>query len=169
MMNTRPFSPLHILYYRLEYRERVATGMLSDDQFNMDNRPLLEPGFHDYPLENLKESLAALCVKPFVSRRRELLLDSFIDFICGAESLGIFTEFWLDGSFLTDKESPNDIDLVLFFDSVAMCISSAPISLKISNTGRACLAFREMVSPKASFAFFFGGKYDQHRAFGGTH
>ncbi len=92
--------------------------MLSDDQFNMDNRPLLEPGFHDYPLENLKESLAALCVKPFVSRRRELLLDSFIDFICGAESLGIFTEFWLDGSFLTDKESPNDIDLVLFFDGL---------------------------------------------------
>ncbi len=85
----------------------------------MDEQPLLKPGFHDLLLDDLKESLSALCVQPFENRyRREELLDRFLDFLRESQSLGIFTELWLDGSFLTDKESPNDIDLVLFFESL---------------------------------------------------
>lgn len=87
----------------------------------MDHKPLFEPGFHDLPYDGLKEAIAMYCVTPFAnSNRRNRLLGRFFALLKEVEQVGIFTEIWVDGSFLTDKEDPNDIDLVLFYDDSLM-------------------------------------------------
>jgi hypothetical protein len=84
----------------------------------MEFKPLLAPGFHDFPLDGLKESLAALCVSPFENpERRTLLLERFCALMNRIGNAGLFTEIWIDGSFVTNKEEPEDIDLVLWYDS----------------------------------------------------
>jgi hypothetical protein len=79
--------------------------------------PLLKPGFYDVPLGNLKESLTALFVSPFGdSQHRESLLKYLLALCTEVSNVCIFTEAWIDGSFVTDKEKPNDIDVVLWYD-----------------------------------------------------
>lgn len=72
--------------------------------------PLLGAGFHPVNLESLKE----LCVAPFSSS------DTREDIMSGLESLlailrdsDITGELWIDGSFLTSKIDPKDVDIVL--------------------------------------------------------
>lgn len=82
--------------------------------------PLFEPGFYDVPLDGLKETLTERLVKPFTgSRRRELLLDRLLALLAEVEKVCIFTEAWIDGSFVTDKKEPNDVDLVLWYNTVS--------------------------------------------------
>jgi len=95
----------------------------------MEQNSLFEPGFYDVPFDGLKETLLELLVKPFGdSRHRELLLDYLLALLAEVVHVRIFTEVWIDGSFVTDKEEPNDVDVVLWYNAVP---SISPRELRI--------------------------------------
>jgi len=86
----------------------------------MEYTPLFAPGFHDVPFGNLKECLTNSLVSPFDgSRHRELLLTRLLALLAEVRGVCIFTEAWIDGSFVTDKEEPNDVDVVLWYNAVS--------------------------------------------------
>ena len=90
---------------------------------------IFDPGFHDVPFGNLRETLTAFLVKPFDdSRRRESQLERLLALLVEVGKVRIFTEAWIDGSFVTDKEEPNDVDIVLWYDTVP---SISPRELRI--------------------------------------
>jgi hypothetical protein len=76
--------------------------------------PLLTAGFHMLTLAQLRE----LCVGPFsLSRTRASLMDN-LERICDKLlEAGVIGELWVDGSFLTNKIDPSDIDIVLRAES----------------------------------------------------
>lgn len=95
----------------------------------MSDKPLFSAGFHDVPFQEMEQSLTELLVKPFSgSRRRELLLDRLVALLKEVGETGLFTEAWIDGSFVTDKEVPNDVDVVLFH-KIAYSLSPREIKL----------------------------------------
>lgn len=76
-----------------------------------DAPPLLEAGIHHVTSYRLKE----IAVDAFPSdMRRAELFGKFLTWREGLRSAGISGVVWLDGSFLTSKHGPSDIDLVLF-------------------------------------------------------
>lgn len=78
-----------------------------------DSPPLLAAGFHTMKLEEIH----ALTVKKFPnSKRRQPLFDSFVIYTTLLERTGINFKLWIDGSFTTEKNEPNDIDIVIIFD-----------------------------------------------------
>ncbi|MCF8245985.1 MAG: hypothetical protein K9J37_15010 [Saprospiraceae bacterium] len=80
-------------------------------QLNFDDKGYLTP---DGVIETDKEVL----VETFVfNQHRKKLCDSLLDFFdkLVALDLGVIS-CWIDGSFVTRKEIPNDIDLVVFLD-----------------------------------------------------
>ncbi len=99
----------------------------------MSETPLFSPGFHDISLLDLKTSLTELLVEPFLkqqigSRRRELLLDRLIALFKEVSNLCIVFEAWIDGSFVTDKDEPNDVDVLLWYHGTS---SISPRELRI--------------------------------------
>lgn len=73
-------------------------------------QPLLVPGFHPMALKALR----ALCVDSFPgSKRRPQLCCDLEDLVADLEKADIAGELWVDGSFLTEKPEPNDIDVLL--------------------------------------------------------
>lgn len=83
----------------------------------MECKPFVESGFYDVPLRNLEECLTELLVDPLAdSRHRKLLLDRLLALLVEVGNVSIFTEAWIDGSFVTDKEMPNDVDVVLWYN-----------------------------------------------------
>lgn len=50
------------------------------------------------------------------SARRKALFDKFLQFFEFILNLDIITELWLNGSFVTEKPEPGDIDAVAFVD-----------------------------------------------------
>ncbi len=78
---------------------------------------LLPAGFHEFNIVDL----AALCVTPFAtSHRRSLLLNGLLAFIKEVTNIGIAGELWFDGSFITQKVDPDDVDLLVVFDGKTM-------------------------------------------------
>lgn len=76
-----------------------------------DFLPLLQPGMHNLSIQDLHN----LAVQPFVERpRRDDLFQKLTTWIAALQGLGIGGTLWLDGSFLTDKPDPSDIDCVLW-------------------------------------------------------
>ena len=72
--------------------------------------PLLSPGFHCYTLGQLRKSF----VLPFVtSRSRPVLLSGLRKFVIELRALNISGELWFDGSFVSEKQDPCDVDLVV--------------------------------------------------------
>ena len=70
---------------------------------------LLPPGLHDRTLDEIH----ALCVQAFpVSRTRPGIFAGLADFYTALARFGVSVELWVDGSFVTDKENPNDVDIV---------------------------------------------------------
>ena len=47
--------------------------------------------------------------------RRRNIMKRFAAFLSVLSPLGVVTEIWIDGSFVTAKETPDDIDVVVFF------------------------------------------------------
>lgn len=92
--------------------------------------PLLAAGLHDMSLE----SIQTLCVEPFNSPRREMLFDNFSTFASIIRGLGARGYFWLDGSFLTEKHSPDDIDLVVELDLATLCLLPVEVHHRIQAT-----------------------------------
>ena len=84
----------------------------------MEYVPLLEPGFYDVSFVNVRQTLTELLVKPFDdSDHRESLLKHLLALLTEVADVYIFTEAWIDGSFVTDKEEPNDVDVVLWYNA----------------------------------------------------
>jgi len=79
--------------------------------------PLFEPGFRDVLFEDSKECLTQLLVRPFSNsgHRAKLLKNLFVLLEAVERSGGAskFAEIWIDGSFVTKKVEPNDIDIVV--------------------------------------------------------
>lgn len=76
--------------------------------------PLLEEGFHEKRLEDLQK----LCVDAFpASKSRASLLANLREVIARIEHAKIPMEIWIDGSFLTSKLNPEDIDIVVSVDA----------------------------------------------------
>ena len=77
----------------------------------MEAEPLLEPGLHDFNLEEIGNHF--LQAFPDSKTRAGLIgnLNTYIHYLL---DIGVPVELWIDGSFTTNKMDPNDIDLVLF-------------------------------------------------------
>jgi hypothetical protein len=72
--------------------------------------PLLNPGLHAMSAADLKK----LVVDDFpLSERREALWNNFIAIAEHLKKLQIRCEIWVDGSFLTKKIDPDDVDFVV--------------------------------------------------------
>lgn len=79
----------------------------------MEFEPLLEAGIHDIA----KDDLSSYFVTPFLNQEKRLkLIERFSYLIEKVEDIGISFEVWIDGSFVTNKEEPNDIDIAFFYD-----------------------------------------------------
>lgn len=77
----------------------------------VDAKPLLQPGLHRLTLEEIK----VLTVEAFPgSTKRADLFGRFLAWRSQLKQLGFSGCVWLDGSFLTEKETPNDIDLIMW-------------------------------------------------------
>lgn len=76
-----------------------------------EHPPLLVPGWRDVQVDDLD----GLFVDPFPDPlvRRDLIAN-FRRFLLVLRNLGVTGMLWLDGSFVTEKPHPRDIDLVLF-------------------------------------------------------
>jgi hypothetical protein len=75
-----------------------------------DFPPLLQPGLHNITLPDLH----ALAVAPFEDQRRHDLYERLIAWVGALQGLGLAGTLWLDGSFMTQKPGPGDIDCVLW-------------------------------------------------------
>jgi hypothetical protein len=75
--------------------------------------PLLAPGSYPMHLSDLN----SLFVKDFaLSTTRKKLLSNFCSFIWELERRGIVGKVWCDGSFVTSKIDPPDVDLLVAVD-----------------------------------------------------
>ncbi|WP_395504751.1 DUF6932 family protein [Ectopseudomonas hydrolytica] len=79
----------------------------------IDHQPLLPAGFHVCTLESLRRETVERF--PDSGRRRELFasLSVYLDLL---SSTGLRAEVWIDGSFMSVKPEPDDIDMVVAFD-----------------------------------------------------
>jgi len=76
-----------------------------------DFPPLLQPGMHNISVEGLH----ALAVAPFPQdQRRDDLYQKLSAWLGALRAAGVGGTLWLDGSFLTEKPNPGDIDCVLW-------------------------------------------------------
>ncbi|MBI6556540.1 hypothetical protein YA0850_29695 [Pseudomonas veronii] len=86
-------------------------------QEKIDYPPLLPGGIHDYTLDSLKP----LAVDKFPdSARRKGLFGALGIYLEMLEATGFKGSAWIDGSFMCNKEEPEDIDLVLVYESESL-------------------------------------------------
>ncbi len=86
-----------------------------------DATPLLEAGIHTKTLEETY----LICVDSFKDKqRREELFSLLKMFLAEIKSQIGDCEIWLDGSFLTKKMNPNDIDIVVYLPSDAVFVEA---------------------------------------------
>lgn len=72
--------------------------------------PLLPYGFHDYRLDDLR----GLCVNGFPgSITRAAIMDGFESVLGEINATGIKVDVWVNGSFLTQKFNPEDVDFAV--------------------------------------------------------
>ena len=80
-----------------------------------DSPPLLPAGKHHLSLAELEE----LAVVPFSSEGpRSALFNDLTSLVQRLSTFGIKCELWVDGSFLTEKPDPADIDLTIVIGRV---------------------------------------------------
>lgn len=115
--------------------------------------PLLPPGFHEIPLEEYDDKF----VLPFNSPdRRKFLLDRYREFIEILKSFGVSIELWIDGSFLTEKIDPDDIDIVCFL----------PVNVLSTEAKNTLSMLRKESKVRFSCHFFIAPLGDQKAASG---
>lgn len=74
-----------------------------------DFNPLLTAGYHPMTWQ----ALEATCLTPFTnSTTRPTLTKQLEQFLNELRGLGLKGELWVDGSYVTDKLDPGDVDLV---------------------------------------------------------
>jgi hypothetical protein len=82
-----------------------------------DYPPLLPAGFQDVALSDFDR----IFVEPFSDQSvRRDLVSRFRQFITLLQNIGISGTAWIDGSFVTQKPSPGDIDLVLLVEQTVL-------------------------------------------------
>lgn len=75
--------------------------------------PIFPPGFHPLTIEQLEE----VCVSRFNgSETRREILDGLKGVISKLNEVGIKSEVWINGSFTTLKENPEDVDIAVKID-----------------------------------------------------
>lgn len=77
-----------------------------------DETALFEPGFHDWEADVVEQRFYESLVAPFETTRRRYLASRFFQLIDDFKKFGVAAEVWVDGSYVTEKQSPNDIDVV---------------------------------------------------------
>lgn len=77
----------------------------------MSHKPLLGPGLHDIAESELSSVFSASFGD---SVTRAYLVDGLQQYIAALKGIGIRFELWIDGSFVTYKVDPGDVDLVVF-------------------------------------------------------
>ncbi|KOE99778.1 DUF6932 family protein [Stenotrophomonas geniculata] len=78
-----------------------------------DFTPLFAAGFHDMDWPGL----VASCLTPFpTSMARHTLCTQLADFMSELRSMGLTGKLWIDGSFVTAKPDPGDVDLLFVPD-----------------------------------------------------
>lgn len=83
--------------------------------------PLLPAGIHQMTLAQLKTGF----VDKFPgSKRREEIFQHFVDFLRFVTLIDVIEEIWIDGSFVTEKDEPDDIDAFAF--ASASVVNSLP-------------------------------------------
>ena len=76
--------------------------------------PLLAPGRHNLSLARLE----AMCVTAFPgNQRRAYLFRLLEEFVAAYGMAGIRCQFWIDGSFLTEKPYPLDLDVTVIIEA----------------------------------------------------
>lgn len=76
-----------------------------------DYPPLLSPGRHTISLQEI-ERIAVLAY-PNNNRRKDMF-ELFLVWLNELRSIGVSGTLWIDGSFLTAKPDPSDIDCILW-------------------------------------------------------
>jgi hypothetical protein len=72
--------------------------------------PLFQAGFHQLSMSALRD----LCVAKFpLSTTRTGIMDGLEQLVAELSRVGVVGDLWIDGSFLTEKIDPSDVDLVL--------------------------------------------------------
>jgi hypothetical protein len=83
--------------------------MMAKNEF----KPILPAGIHCMSVEDFKLSFVDRFPQ---SSSRKLIFDKFTRFLGCLSGLDVVTELWLNGSFVTEKLEPGDIDVVAFYD-----------------------------------------------------
>lgn len=74
---------------------------------------VIEPGIHEIDIHEFYN----LFVQSFTtSERRKDIFDSLIDFLKILLNKYDVQEVWIDGSYVTDKVNPNDVDIIVFLE-----------------------------------------------------
>ncbi len=104
--------------------------MTSKDEYP----PLLTPGLHKMTMEQLK----TLVVDRFpLSGKRGELWNNFSVLLGKIRNLGLRGDVWVDGSFLTEKIDPGDVDFVIDFpNTVLNSLTSEQLELVIKLKNR---------------------------------
>lgn len=97
---------------------------------------LLPAGFHTKTLEEVK----ILCVENFPnSTTRSIIFESFVgNFITPLTNTGLKCDVWVDGSFITEKEDPEDVDILIEYNP--QIIYPNEQTIKINTFLKACIA-----------------------------
>ncbi|MDB5665255.1 hypothetical protein, partial [Cypionkella sp.] len=78
-----------------------------------DHQAIFGPGRHHLDLDTIRE----LLVSPFKSTRRFDLYSALFALSKELNTCNVRCELWLDGSFITQKPEPDDIDLSIMVDA----------------------------------------------------
>ncbi|MDR1229586.1 MAG: hypothetical protein LBK55_11370 [Azoarcus sp.] len=88
---------------------------------------LLQPGVHSLSLQELHD----MAVAPFPADAQRLDLYQKLAMWIGAlQACGVIGTLWVDGSFLTEKLGPDDIDCVLWNPDWASLASATPANAR---------------------------------------
>jgi hypothetical protein len=86
---------------------------MPDGVGNTEYPGLLPLGWHQKSMAELRE----LCVDRFpLSNTRDMIMQGLEQIVDTLRSHNIVGDLWVNGSFLTEKINPNDVDVVLFVD-----------------------------------------------------
>jgi len=102
-----------MIFALLQSTKKHATlGRVYNATYETYESALFDPGFHDWTADVVKQRFYELLVDPFETARRRYLARRFFQLIDDFKKFGIAAEVWIDGSYVTEKQSPNDIDAV---------------------------------------------------------
>lgn len=141
-----------------------------------DFAPLLSPGIHNLTLAELQ----AIAVTPFVAdARRALLFASFQQWFQKLQAMQVRAILWIDGSFLTSKFGPDDIDCIMWDPSESTPLTTEQWTevRKLTNRNAVKIQFgldlymekptaKERLHRQAYFRGLFGFQHDEKTAKG---